>query len=138
VTPSEPKERQLSADLFQVATGTSEPIYRQLIEQMRRLLAGGQIQQGDAMPSVREVATALGVNPMTVSKAYSMLEAEALLTRRRGLGMVVAVQASGSADVASRLELLRPGLERIATEAGQLELEPKAVIALLTSILKGK
>ncbi|MFZ6653764.1 GntR family transcriptional regulator [Undibacterium sp. TJN19] len=138
MTPPEPRERQLSADLFRVATGTSEPIYRQLIEQMRRLLAGGQIQPGDAMPSVREVATALGVNPMTVSKAYSMLEAEALLTRRRGLGMVVAAQASGSADVEARLELLRPGLERIATEASQLELEPKAVIALLTSILKGK
>ncbi|MBC3917872.1 GntR family transcriptional regulator [Undibacterium sp. CY18W] len=130
--------RQLSAEIFRVVTGTSEPIYRQLIEQLRRLLAGGQVLAGDAMPSVREVASELGVNPMTVSKAYSMLEAEGLLVRRRGLGMEVAAQSDGNSDLESRLELLRPGLERIAVEASQLELEPKAVIALLTSILKGK
>lgn len=134
--PTQP--RQLGAEIFQVATGGSEPIYRQLIEQLRRLQAGGHIVAGDAMPSVREVASALGVNPMTVSKAYSMLEAEGLLVRRRGLGMEVASQASGNSDLASRLEILRPGLERIALEARQLELDASSVITLLTSILKGK
>ncbi|MFZ6756926.1 GntR family transcriptional regulator [Undibacterium sp. Ji50W] len=136
MSPESP--RQLGAEIFRVTTGTSEPIYRQLIEQLRRLLAGGQVAAGDAMPSVREVASALGVNPMTVSKAYSMLEAEGLLMRRRGLGMEVASQKGGSQDLGTRLEILRPSLERIAIEASQLELEPKAVIALLTSILKGK
>ena len=136
ITRAEP--RQLGAEIFQVATGSSEPIYRQLIEQLRRLQAGGQIVAGDAMPSVRDVASELGVNPMTVSKAYSMLEAEGLLVRRRGLGMEVAARASGNSDLASRLELLRPSLERIALEASQLELDSKAVITLLTSILKGK
>lgn len=130
--------RQLGAEIFQVTTGGSEPIYRQLIEQLRRLQAGGQITAGDAMPSVRDVASELGVNPMTVSKAYSMLEAEGLLVRRRGLGMEVAAQASGNSDIESRLELLRPSLERIALEASQLELDAKSVITLLTSILKGK
>ena len=137
MTPTE-NQRQLGAEVFQVTTGTSEPIYRQLIEQLRRLLAGGQIRAGDGMPSVREVAGALGVNPMTVSKAYSMLEAEGLLVRRRGLGMEVAARAGGSSDLEARLELLRPGLERIAQEASQLELDNKAVINLLNSILKGK
>ncbi|WP_174247605.1 GntR family transcriptional regulator [Undibacterium sp. KW1] len=132
------KPRQLGAEIFQVSTGSSEPIYRQLIEQLRRLQAGGQITAGDAMPSVRDVASGLGVNPMTVSKAYSMLEAEGLLVRRRGLGMEVAALASGNSALASRLELLRPSLERIALEASQLELDSSAVIALLTSILKGK
>ncbi|PXX37843.1 GntR family transcriptional regulator [Undibacterium pigrum] len=131
-------QRQLGAEIFQVTTGSSEPIYRQLIEQLRRLQAGGQITAGDAMPSVRDVASELGVNPMTVSKAYSMLEAEGLLVRRRGLGMEVAAQASGNSDIESRLELLRPSLERIALEASQLELDAKSVITLLTSILKGK
>ena len=132
------KPRQLGAEIFQVSTGSSEPIYRQLIEQLRRLQAGGQIAAGDTMPSVRDVASELGVNPMTVSKAYSMLEAEGLLVRRRGMGMEVAAHAEGHSDLASRLELLRPSLERIALEASQLELDPKSVITLLTSILKGK
>ena len=84
-----PQNRNLPSDLFQIATGTSEPIYRQMIEQLRRFIAGGQVQAGDSMPSVREVANMLGVNPMTVSKAYSLLEAEGLVrttARLRNVG----------------------------------------------------
>lgn len=130
--------RHLPADIFQVATGSSDPIYRQLIEQLRRLIAGGQVKAQDAMPSVREVASALGVNPMTVSKAYSLLEAEGLLERRRGMGMVVAQRAPEMSNPDNRLELLRPALERIAGEARQLELQTAPVIALFSKILKGK
>lgn len=130
--------RNLPADIFQVTTGTSEPIYRQLIEQLRRLIAGGQVNLHDAMPSVREVASVLGVNPMTVSKAYSLLEAEGLLERRRGMGMVVAQRAPEMKNPDNRLELLRPSLERIAGEAKQLELQAAPVIALFSKILKGK
>ena len=79
-----------SANLFSIATGSSEPIYRQLVDQARRLVAGGQLAPGDAMPSVREIAQALALNPMTVSKAYGMLEMEGVLNRRRGMGMLVA------------------------------------------------
>ncbi|UUZ56006.1 GntR family transcriptional regulator [Massilia sp. H-1] len=66
--------------IFSIATGSSEPIYRQLVEQARRLIAGGQLAPGDAMPSVREIAQALALNPMTVSKAYGLLELEGALT----------------------------------------------------------
>lgn len=131
-------ERNLPADIFHIVTGSSDPIYRQLVEQLRRLVAGGQIHGQDAMPSVREVASALGVNPMTVSKAYSLLEAEGLLERRRGMGMIVAQRSAEFSHADARLELLQPALERIALEAQQLELEPAAVIALLGKILKGK
>jgi GntR family transcriptional regulator len=127
-----------SANLFSIATGSSEPIYRQLVEQARRLIAGGQLAPGDAMPSVREIAQALALNPMTVSKAYGMLEMENLLTRRRGLGMVVADAPTQSHSVAKRAELLRPTLERAAMEARQLELDSDTVLALFTKILKEK
>ena len=82
--------RDLPADIFQMLPVPCEPIYRQMIEQLRRLVVGGQVNAGDGMPSVREVAGSLGVNPATVSKAYSMLEAEGLLERRRGMGMIIA------------------------------------------------
>jgi GntR family transcriptional regulator len=130
--------RDLPADIFQIATGTSDPIYRQMIEQLRRLIAGGQVRAGDGMPSVREVATALGVNPMTVSKAYSLLEGEGLLARRRGMGMIVAERSPEFSQHDSRLELLRPNLERVATEAKELELEMSAVLALFSQILGDK
>ena len=118
--------------------GSSEPIYRQMVDQLRRLSAAGQIQPGDEMPSVREVASELGINPMTVSKSYSQLEAQGLLERRRGMGMVVAAHGEQDASQPARLQLLRPSLERLAEEASQLELQPNAVIALLRTIMKGK
>lgn len=130
--------RDLPPDIFLIATGSSEPIYRQMIEQLRRQILGGQVKAGDAMPSVREVATALGVNPMTVSKAYSLLEGDGWLARRRGMGMVVAERESQFEQAESRLELIRPSLEKVALESQQLKLQPKAVVQMLTQILKSE
>ena len=126
------------SNLFSIATGSSEPIYRQLVDQAQRLVAGRQLAPGDAMPSVREVAQALALNPMTVSKAYGILELEGVLTRKRGLGMFVADAPKGTHSVASRIELLRPTLERAALEARQLELDPDTVLSLFTKLLKEK
>ncbi|QNA88002.1 GntR family transcriptional regulator [Massilia sp. Dwa41.01b] len=125
-----------TAQLFSITTGSSEPIYRQLVEQVRRMVAAGQMAPGDAMPSVREVAQSLALNPMTVSKAYSLLEMEGLLARRRGMGMVVADRVQTRQSAFERAELLRPTLERAAMEARQLELDPDTVLSLFTQILK--
>lgn len=121
--------------LFSVAAGSPEPIYRQLMAQVRRCVAAGQMKAGDELPSVRELAQALAVNPMTVSKAFGLLESEGLLERRRGLAMVVAAQHRRAQPAADRVELLRPTLERAAEEAGQLQLPPAAALALFKTIL---
>ncbi|MDN4039714.1 GntR family transcriptional regulator [Massilia sp. YIM B02443] len=122
--------------LFSIVPGSSDPIYRQLVDQVRRLVAGGQLAPGETLPSVREVALQLTVNPMTVSKAYGLLETEGVLVRRRGIGMAVAGQPSDKHDATERANLLRPTLERAAREARELELDPATVIALFTHILK--
>jgi len=124
-----------STDLFTVATGSAEPIYRQLVEQVRRQVASGQLKSGDELPSVRELAQALAVNPMTVSKAYGLLEADGVLERRRGLAMVVAALHQRPQAAAERAELLRPTLERAAAEAQQLQLTPQQALALFRAIL---
>jgi GntR family transcriptional regulator len=123
-----------TATLFSIATGSSDPIYRQLIEQVRRLIAAAILKPGDILPSVRDVALALAVNPMTVSKAYNMLETEGLLSRARGVGMLVAERRAPVK--LEREQLLRPILERAAAEARQLELDPEAVIILFAKILE--
>ncbi|NGZ84973.1 GntR family transcriptional regulator [Duganella aceris] len=123
-----------TATLFSIATGASDPIYRQLIEQVRRLIAAAVLKPGDILPSVRDVALTLAVNPMTVSKAYNMLETEGLLSRSRGIGMLVAERQTPIRQ--DREHLLRPTLERAAAEARQLELDPEAVITLFAKILK--
>ena len=70
--------------MFIVNPQSGTPIYRQLVEQVRRLILSGQLAPGTALPSVRELALEHAVNPMTISKAYAILESEGLLVRNRG------------------------------------------------------
>jgi GntR family transcriptional regulator len=95
--------------IFVVHPSSGVPIYRQLIDQVEALVAGGRLRPGDTVPSVRQVAGALGVNPMTVSKAWSRIEGEGVLERDRGRGMVVLAgsraQARASGDEAVMLHL---------------------------------
>ena len=121
--------------IFSINTGSSEPIYRQLVEQVRRRIAAGQLVAGQEIPSVRELAQTLAVHPMTVSKAFSLLEAQGLLERRRGLSMVVAAQHTQARPSASRVELLRPSLEKAASESRQLELTSAQALKLFQQIL---
>jgi GntR family transcriptional regulator len=123
-------------DYFSIATGSAEPIYRQLLDQLRRRVVSGQMKAGDELPSVRELAQALAVHPMTVSKAFGLMEAEGLIERRRGLSMVVAAQHRRAQTEAERLDLLRPALERAAQEAAQLELPAAKALRLFENILK--
>ena len=120
---------------FSIQTGSAEPIYRQLVEHVRRRVASGQIKAGDEIPSVRDLAQQLAVHPMTISKAYSLLEAEGLLERRRGLAMRVAPQHQRAQPAASRIELLRPALSRAAAAARQLQLPKATVMKLFSDIL---
>ncbi|MDF3037230.1 MAG: GntR family transcriptional regulator [Paucimonas sp.] len=121
--------------LFSVATGSGEPIYKQIVDQVRRMVASGQLSAGDELPSVRDVAQSLAVNPMTISKAYSLAEAAGILERRRGLGMFVAPQHEKPQKLQARIELLRPALERAAEQTHQLEIEHELALNLFKKIL---
>jgi GntR family transcriptional regulator len=66
------------------------PVYRQLMDQIRFHVASGLLKPGEELPSTRALSAELDVNPMTISKAYALLEREGLLERRPGLPLVVA------------------------------------------------
>jgi GntR family transcriptional regulator len=104
------------------------PIYRQLLEQVRRLVASGRLAPGDELPSVRELAVEHAVNPMTVSKAYALLEAEGLLERNRGKPMTVAAQPKSQAALRERLRRLDREAEQLVLAAKQLELTKSEVL----------
>jgi len=72
----------------------SQPIYRQLRDRVVAMMLEGALQEGEALPSVRQVATEYRLNPLTVLKAYQQLADEGLVEKRRGLGMFVAPGAS--------------------------------------------
>jgi GntR family transcriptional regulator len=118
---------------FAIAPSDPTPIYRQIVEQVRRQIAGGQLNTGIELPSVRAVAQLHAINPMTVSKAYSLLEAEGLLERRRGMGMVVAGQGARSAVDTERL--LAPLLQALVRQAAELGLPPETLHRLIDQTL---
>lgn len=76
--------------LLEIDHHSGEPIYRQIIRQIRQQIMTGQLKEADQLQTVRDLAARLNVNPMTVSKAYSFLEAEGLVERKRGIGLFVA------------------------------------------------
>lgn len=117
--------------MFAIQPTSAEPIYRQIVEQLRRLIAGGQLTAGELLPSVRDVAGFHAINPMTVSRAYGMAETEGLLERLRGKGMAVAAMTRGSTTQAQRLALLEPQLQALARHARELELPADAVLRRL-------
>src|SRR5579863_8716196 len=67
----------------------SQPIYRQLRDRVVAMILDGVLNEGDPLPSVRNVAAEYRVNPLTVLKGYQQLVDEALVEKRRGLGMFV-------------------------------------------------
>lgn len=120
--------------MFILNPNAGEPIYRQLVEQIRRLIAGGQLLPGTEMPSVRELASNNAINPMTISKAYSLLEAEGLLERQRGKPMTVA-NTRPPEDELNRLQRIQPLFQQLIQAARQLQLSDEAIIQALAKQL---
>ena len=114
--------------MFTLNPASGIPIYRQLMEQVRRMVSSNQLKPGDALPSVRELALLHAVNPMTISKAYSMLEAEGLLERQRGKAMTIAIQAHVKESKTARLQHLQPAIDQLVMAARQLELGTDDVV----------
>ena len=91
------------------------PIYRQLKERVIAMMLDGVLKPGDALPSVRQVAAEYQLNPITVSRAYQELADEAIVEKRRGLGMYVTEGASE--------KLLNSERERFLSEEWPLVVE---------------
>jgi len=104
------------------------PIYRQILEQVRRMVASGQLPPGTALPSVRDLAVRHTINPMTISRAYSILETEGLLERNRGRPMTVASQAKNHSQLPKRLQQIGPLIEQTVVAAKQLQLSEAELV----------
>lgn len=112
----------MDASHFLISPASADPIYRQIVEQVRRFVAAGQLRIGEGLPSVRDMADHHAINPMTVSRAYSQLEAEGVLERRRGVGMAVAEARGVGLTADARMRLLEPRLRDVIREASDLGL----------------
>ena len=105
------------------------PIYRQLRERVVAMILDGALNEGDALPSVRQVAADYQINPLTVSKAYQELVDEQLVEKRRGLGMFVTDGAREALLRSERESFLREEWPRIRARIERMNLDLQKLLA---------
>jgi GntR family transcriptional regulator len=105
-------------------------IYDQVVRQLKFAIAGEVITEGELVPSVRELARELTINPNTVSRAYRQLQDNGVLTSVRGTGLAVAAGARQRCRE-ERVELIRARLEQVIAEAKQSRLDASVLQALV-------
>ncbi|BCV34576.1 MULTISPECIES: GntR family transcriptional regulator [Shewanella] len=116
-------------ELLHVNPGSGEPIYRQLSEQIIHLIVGGQLPEETVLPSVRQMAEHLAVNPMTVSRAVKQLVEQGWLERRRGQATRVA-QRRAHQNLSAEA-IIMPQLEDLLATAQQLGLSQQGLQQLI-------
>jgi GntR family transcriptional regulator len=105
------------------------PIYRQLRERVVAMILDGALKEGDALPSVRQVAGDFQLNPITVSKAYQELVDENLVEKRRGLGMYVTEGAREALLKNERERFLRDEWPQMRERMKRLGLDIETLLA---------
>ncbi len=106
----------------------SQPIYWQLKERTVAMILDGTLGEGDALPSVRTVASEFQLNPITVSKSYQALVDENLVEKRRGLGMFVCKGAHRQLVASERNKFLNEEWPAMLNRIGQLGLDVKELL----------
>jgi GntR family transcriptional regulator len=110
--------------LFLIDASSMVPIYAQIVGQVRAAVASGTLQAGDPLPSARQLASELRVNPNTVAQAYRELDREGLTTVQRGQGTFVAALANGRREE-ERARVARDLVERMLAEAARIGIAPE-------------
>jgi GntR family transcriptional regulator len=112
---------------IQVSTHSSVPLYTQIAQQIRALVASGRLAPGDEVTPIRVLADQVTVNPNTVARAYRELEQGGILTTRRTAGTFVADAAVAVARRECLTELTRR-IDALLAEAEQLRVPPKELL----------
>lgn len=111
------------------------PLYTQIVEQVRRLVARGALRAGDRLPTVRELAASCRVNRNTAARAVQVLESEGVVRTRVGRGTFVADGAAAASATLHETALDRL-LEQAAREASALGLDPEEAARRLRAKMK--
>ncbi|HEY8360440.1 MAG TPA: GntR family transcriptional regulator [Ramlibacter sp.] len=102
---------------------TSQPIFVQIRQRLAEMILRGQVAEGEALPSVRQIAGELSVNPLTVTKAFEALVDVGVVEKRRGLGMFVKAGAREQLLTHERDKFLKEDWPRIAAQIRALDLD---------------
>jgi GntR family transcriptional regulator len=115
---------------FQINPHSGVPVYRQMIAQVKYYVASGVLKPGDQLPSIRELAQTLAINPTTVVRVYTELEHEGLIETRHGKGAFVTTNGRRVSS-AERERVLRQLARHLAVEAKQMGASASEVLKLM-------
>jgi GntR family transcriptional regulator len=113
-----------------ISTSDGVPIYLQVANQVKTLVASGRLSPGDEIPPIRVLAQQLLVNPNTVARAYLELERAGVVVKRHGSGTYI---SEGGSPLArrERLKILADRVDALLTEARHLQIETEELIKLI-------
>ena len=120
---------------FTIDNASSRAIYQQIIDQIKRDIALGRLIEDEKLPTVRQLAAQLALNPNTIAKAYRQLEQEGIITTRPGTGAFVA-NISTSLSRAVRKTLLCDDIERVIVDAIHMQVESDTLARWFSEALK--
>ena len=113
------------------------PVYRQIMDQVKFHIASGLLHAGDELPSTRALSSELGINPMTISKAYSYLERDGVVERRPGRPLVVAPLESDQIHD-RKINQLRESLASTVTVVKQLGIDKDEALGIFQEMLESR
>ena len=119
---------------IQINNASARPVYQQIIDQVKRDIALGRLTPGDRLPTVRELAATLAINPNTIAKAYRQLEQDGIITTRTGAGAFVAAMDSGLTRSVKR-KMICEELEHIVVEAFHMQIDRKTLTDWFVGVL---
>ena len=106
---------------FQINPHSGVPVYRQIIDQVKFFVSGGSLSKGDKLPSIREMARNLAINPSTVTKAYELMASEGIIEKQAGRGVFICDWTKQLSE-AAREQKLRELSRQMAVEMKQMNL----------------
>ena len=120
---------------FHIDPSNGLAIYDQVVRQVKFAVAAGVLKPAELVPSVREVARELAINPNTVARAYRQLQADKVLEPVRGTGLSVTADAAEQCR-RERIELIHERLRQVLREARQSRLDTAELRALVETELQ--
>ncbi len=122
--------------MYSIDSRSVIPVYEQLKRQIVLSIVSGRLDEGEKLPSIRELAAALRINPNTVAKTYRQLETDGYVTSRKGLGVFV---SAGVRELQSnRIEIFEELTDEYISKAAGLGLNADEIIKGLAGRLKGE
>jgi GntR family transcriptional regulator len=120
---------------IRIDNASNRPVYRQIIDQIKRDIALGRLIKDEKLPTVRQLAAQLAINPNTIAKAYRQLEGEGIIVTRPGSGAFIANLDSNLSRTV-RKRLLSDELELIAVEAFHMQIDAETLLELFNNAVE--